>query len=465
MFSATCLTPLNNLLAFQPPHPTLQPYLEELLLEFIFTPEIIFPRIPGKPSKASSKELTALLEPLKSQTNGRIQLFRLAIVPQPRRNKPDMETVEALVQAVIPLSYARTSPGIFTGLLELLVENDINLPSETLSLIVDEASGLASGRVRDVRWRLIDLALKLDFDIFLGGSNQRRRGNLIHAIGHASDGNNDQILKTLEALIESYAKARNLGGFIEMWAKELQSRAALWESDAVAKMVGDRLEKNLSAFQIERIFKEACEAGSDLNWVLIDALLRGVRTDATEAKIKKYLPKVVDTAETSTSGWRRWRVLLRVIQIDNTAVDQGFIQRVKPSAKEDVDPRETLFFKELQIALSGSNGVSPPEDALAIALPSTSSAPWTGSVNDISNRNLCLALNTGYVNNWLESIEHIGSLPAKEEFVDRFLDSALHSKDNEKSLITARDLWLGMLANGEFFELPTLKGKYLICFT
>jgi len=369
------------------------------------------------------------------------------------------------VQAIIPLSYARTSPGIFTDLLELLVENDVNLPSETLSLIIDETSGLASGRMRDVRWRLIDLALKLDFDIFLGGSNQRRMANLIHAIGHASNGNNDRILKTLEALIESFAKARNLGGFIEMWAGELQSQAALWESDAVAKMVGDRLEKNLSAFQIEKIFKEACEAGPDLNWVLIDVLLRGVRTGATEAKINKYLPKVVNIAEASTSGWRRWRVLLRVIQIDKTAVDQGFIQRVKPSAKEDIDPRETLFFKEFQIALSGGNGVSPPEDALEVVLPSTSGAPWTGSVNDISSQNLCLALNTGYVNNWLESIEHIGSLPAKEEFIDRFLDMALHSKENEKSLITARDLWLSMLGNEEFFELPTLKGEYLIGFS
>lgn len=369
------------------------------------------------------------------------------------------------MQAIIPLSYARTSPEIFTDLLELLVENDVNLSSETLSHIVDETSGLASGRMRDVKWRLIDLALKLDFDIFLGRSNQRRGGNLIHAIGHASvDDDNDQILKTLEALIESYAKARNLGGFIEIWAKELQSRTALWESDSVARMVGDRLEKNLSAFQIEKVFKEACEAGSDLNWVLIDALLRGVRTEATEAKIKKYLPKVVNTAETSTSGWRRWRVLLRVIQIDRAAVDQGFTQRVKPSVKKEVDPRETLFFKEFQIALSGGNGVSPPEDALAVALPSASGARWTGSVKDISNQNLSLALNMGYVNNWLESIEHIGSLPAKEEFIDRFFDMALHSKDNEKSLITARGLWLGMLADEEFFELPTLKGKYLIGF-
>lgn len=369
------------------------------------------------------------------------------------------------MQAIMPLSYAKTSPEIFTDLLELLVENGVNLSSETLSLIVDETSGLASGRMRDVKWRLIDLALKLDFDIFLGRSNQRRGGNLIHAIGHAgADDNNDQILKTLEALIESYAKARNLGGFIEIWAKELQSRAALWESDSVARMVGDRLEKNLSAFQIEKIFKEACEAGLDINWVLIDVLLRGVRTEATEAKIKKYLPKVVNTAETSASGWRRWRVLLRVIQIDKTAIDQGFTQRVKPSVKEEVDPRETLFFKEFQIALSDGNGVSPPEDALALALPSASDARWTGSVKDISNQNLSLALNMGYINNWLESIEHIGSLPAKEEFIDRFFDMALHSKDNEKSLITARGLWLGMLADEEFFELPTLKGKCLICF-
>ncbi|KAG0637847.1 hypothetical protein HOY80DRAFT_888893 [Tuber brumale] len=467
VFSTTCLAPVNNLLAFQPPQPTLQPYLEELLLEFIFTPGVIFPSTPGKPSKASSTELTALMEPLKSQTTGRIQLFRLAIGPQLRRSKPDIETVEALMQAIIPFSYAKTSPEIFADLLELLVENNVDLSSETLSLIVDETSGLASGRARDVRWRLIDLALKLDFDIFLGRNNQRRGDNLIHVIGRAGvGGNNEQILKTLEALIESYAKARNLGGFIEIWVKELRSQAALWEDDAVAKMIGDRLERNLSEFQIEKLFKEACEAGSDLNWVLIDALLRGVRTEATESKIKKYLPEVVSAAEKSTGGWRRWRVLLRVIQIDKTAVDQGFIQRVKPGAKKAVDPQETLFFKEFQIALSGCNGVSSPEDALNLALPSTSSdGGWTGSVKDINNMSLCLALNTGFVNNWLESIEHIGSLTAKEKFIDNFLDMALRTEDNEKSLITARGLWLNMLADGEFFELPTLKGKYSITST
>ncbi|PWW77915.1 hypothetical protein C7212DRAFT_356767 [Tuber magnatum] len=453
--------PNSKKATFQPPQPTLQPYLEELLLKFIFTPEIIFPSTPGKPSKASSKELTALMEPLKSQTTGRIQLFRLAIGSQLRRSKPDVETVEALIHAIIPFSYTKTCPEIFTDLLELLVENNINLSSETLSLIVDETSGLASGGAWDVRWRLIDLALKLDFDIFLGRSNQGRGDNLIHAIGRVGVGdNNEQMLRTLEALIESYAKARNLGGFIEIWVRELQSRAALWGNDVVGKMIGDRLEKSLSGFQIEKIFKEACEASSDPNWVLIDALLRGVRTEATEAKIKKYLPKVVSTAEVSTSGWRRWRALLRVIQIDKTAVDQEFIQRVKPSARKDVDPRETLFFKELQIALTGGNGVSPPEDALDVTLPSTGGARWTGSVKDINNQNLCLALNTGFINNWLESIEQSGSLPAKEKFIDHFLDMALHTKDNEELLITARSLWLNMLANEEFFELLTLKGKY-----
>ncbi|RPA95951.1 hypothetical protein L873DRAFT_1696063 [Choiromyces venosus 120613-1] len=463
IFSTTCLMPVNNLLAFQPPQPTLQPYLEELLLEFIFTPEIIFPSTPGKPSKASSKELMALMEPLKSQTTGRVQLFRLAIGPQLRRSKPDIETVEALMQAVVPLSYAKTSPQIFTEVLELLVENNINLSSETLSLIVDETSGLASGRARDVKWRLIDLALKLDFDIFLGGSNQRRGDNLIHAIGHASvDDNNEQILKTLKVLIESYAKARNLAGFIELWAKELRSRAALWENDAVAKMVGDRLEKGLSSFQIEKVFKQACEAGSDLDWVLIDALLRGVRTEVTEAKIKRFLPNIVDAAEACKNGWRRWRVLLRVIQIDRAVVDQGFSQRVKPSAKKNVDPREILFFKEFQIALSGANTVSPVDDALGVPLPSDGVAHWTGSVKDINNQNLCLALNTGFANNWLESIEHIRSLPAKEKFIDHFLDMALHTKDDEKSLISAQGIWLNMLADGEFFELPTLKGGYLM---
>ncbi|CAZ84056.1 unnamed protein product [Tuber melanosporum] len=457
---------LFRALAFQPPQPTLQPYLEGLLLEFIFTPRVIFPSTPGKPSKASSTELMALMEPLKSQTTGRIQLFHLAIGPQLRRSKSDIETVETLMQAIIPFSYAKKSPELFADLLELLVENNIDLSSETLSLIVDETSGLASGRARDVRWRLIDLALKLDFDIFLGRNNQRRGDNLIHAIGHAGVGdNNEQILKTLEALIESYAKARNLGGFIEIWVKELRSQAALWEDDAVAKMIGDRLEKNLSSFQIENIFKEVCEAGSDLNWVLIDALLRGVRTEATEAKIKKYLPKLVSAVEVSTGGWRRWRVLLRVIQIDKTAVDQGLIQRVKPGTKRDVDPQETLFFKEFQIALSGCIGVSSPEDALDLALPSTSGTGWTGSVKDINNMNLCLALKTGFVNNWLESIEHIGSLPVKERFIDHFLDMALRTKDSEKSLITARSLWLNMLADGEFFELPTLKSKYSISFT
>ncbi|RPB05005.1 hypothetical protein L873DRAFT_1071367 [Choiromyces venosus 120613-1] len=123
----------------------------------------------------------------------------------------------------------------------------------------------------------------------------------------------------------------------------------------------------------------------------------------------------------------RGRGFLRMIQTDRAVVGQGFSQQAKPSAKRSVGPHEMLFFKKFQIALSGANTLSLVDDALDVPLPSDVVAHWTGSVKDVNNQNLSLALHTGFANTWLESIEHRGRLPAKEKFIDHCMDMALHT--------------------------------------
>lgn len=369
---------------------------------------------------------------------------------------PDPEIVGATFSAIATISDSST---VTTALLKVLVETGTTIYSETLAGIVDQISDLPGGEGRSVRWDVVGLALKLDFDIFLGTQDQLRCTQLFEAFNNITLGASEeaQALETIELLVDGYTKARDLSGFITIWTNQLKSPHSLfWENDVLAEMVSCRLEMALSPGQIEKLVKTASELGSETDWVVIDALLRGVRTEETEDRLKPLLPLLAKRIESCESGWRRWRALLRVLHIDRTAIDPGLSVGTRPrEGTEEYSPAEELLSCEFWIAFSDKYA----EKCVKVAIDSLGDAEggWDGSISGITAQNLGLALAMGLTSGWLQSIERVLDVEIKERFADRSLDAAL-AAGGEGSTVTAKLVWQRMLANEEFYECPSLKG-------
>lgn len=369
---------------------------------------------------------------------------------------PDPEIVRATFSAIATISDSST---VTTALLKVLVETGTTIYSETLAGIVDQISDLPGGEGRSVRWDVVELALKLDFDIFFGTQNQLRCTQLFEAFNNITLGASEeaQALETIELLVDGYTKARDLSGFITIWTNRLKSPHSLfWENDVLAEMVSCRLEMALSPGQIEKLVKAASELGSETDWVVIDALLRGVRTEETEDRLKPLLPLLAKRLESCESGWRRWRALLRVLHIDRTAIDPGLSVGTRPrEGTEEYSPAEELLSCEFWIAFSDKYA----EKCVKVAIDSLGDAEggWDGSISGITAQNLGLALAMGLTSGWLQSIERVLDVEIKERFADRSLDAAL-AAGGEGSTVTAKLVWQRMLANEEFYECPSLKG-------
>lgn len=442
--------------------------IERLIAEFIFFQEVISGSGP-KPTK-SSRDLKPLVEPLKAQREDLPHIFRIGIISQTKKIKSDTDAIEAIFDSIISGvlgirsltdNMVDSDAEIILKILEVLVDTSTNLSSETLARHVDCISNLSSRERGSVRWGVVRVALILDFDIFLGKGNDLRKSRLIDALTRA--GWDDGIIsKVLELLIDSFVKARDLEGFVRLWMQELckeEARGGIWESDRVAILFADRMEKALLAGQIDGILRAACR---DESWVVVDAVLRGVRREDTEDKLESSLLKIAESVSGGDAEWKGWRALARALQIGK-GLTRGAQQKALEIMKKYAvgttkdQAKQALFASE---ALMSCSDIETQTKVLRIAIQAMKSTQrgWSGSIDDVDEGTLGVAMVIGFTGRWLEVVELV-SADIRAGFVDEFLDMAMREMAEGGNKHTmSRSLWLKMLSREVFYEYPALKG-------
>lgn len=444
--------------------------IDLLITEFIFSHESIFPVSTSGIHMAnpSPKDLSSLVSPLKARKESLPYIFKVGIISQARKRTLNSDTVEVMFNSIISGALgidsltnviADSDLEIITDMLKVLVEMGTTISSERLAGIVDSLSNLSPRKKGEVRWNIIELALQLDYDIFLGKGNELRASKLIDTLTQNWQGKGI-VFNVIELLMNGFTRARDLEGFANIWVSELRKEeCGVWANDEVSKLFGDRMEKGLLAEQINRILRTAFQKES---WVVIDAVLRGVRREATEDKIRSSLMDIVKSVSKDGPGWRGWRSLVRAIQIDKGLihnVQRKALKAMKSSAPGTTQDRarETIFITQLLI---DSKDLDVLEEVVNMVVETMKTAQrgWDGCVDDIDEQNLGVALLTGLTSRSLGAFE-IVSFDVRTRFVDQFLNMAASGIIGDAgNTITGRSLWRGMLSIGAFFEYPALKG-------
>lgn len=479
LFSSSCLVPATRLITTPYSPDWLRAEMDQLIAEFIFSHEAIFPTSNSgiKAVEPSPKDLKPLVAPLTAQKESLPHIFKIGIISQTRKRMPDPDTVEAIFNSIISGALGVDSPSrdttnsdleIIMEMLEVLVDTGTTISLEVLSRLVDSISNLSPSDQGPVRWNIVEVALKLDFDIFLGKGNEARASRLTDTLTKNSQ-DEGIVFKVIELLMDGFAKARDLEGFARIWISELSKKeSGVWENDKVAKLFADRMEMGLLAEQIDRILRTAHQEES---WVVIDAVLRGVRREVTEDKIRGSLLRITESVSKGRPGWRGWRALVRVLQIDKGLLRNVQSKALKVMKKSTASTtrdraRETLFASE---ALMVSMDIDIHAEVINVAVEAMKNVRegWNGCVGDIHEGNLGVALATGFTCRWLGVFELV-SPDVRTKFVDEFLNMATRNVAGDASKnITGSTVWRRMLGSGMFYEYSALKGWFnsFACFT
>lgn len=448
--------------------------LEQLLAEFIFPHEILFTTGLGT-TELSSKDLKPLLGPLKAQKDGLSNIFRIAIISHTKRRKPDSTIVEVIFESItsailgilFPIKTINTKDAeIVMSLLEVLIETGTSISSNTIAELVDGISNLSHNNTSSVvRWDIIAVALRLDFDIFLGKGNEERALKLFSSLTNNFT-DQETVYEVMKLLIDGFVKARDLGGFVNIWIAELRkdgARDGVWESDRVAKLFSLRIEASLLPGQIENVLKTAIQENS---WVVIDGLLRGVKREDTHIKIRPLLNKITDRILDGEVGWRGWRALVRGLQIESGLANgkQGkILKRLKKyvECETNDDARRALFIGE--VLMDNADGEGQAEViCVFIKVMKSTTRSWDRSLGDINLENLGIAIVLGVIGRWMTVLERARS-DIRTGFVDEFLSMAIENDTAQKAGdLTGRILWRSMLVRGVSYENPSLKGLFFI---
>lgn len=472
LFSTSCLIPATRLILIPWTPSYVRSEIEQLIAEFVFSDEVLFP-VSGsgiKSTKPTSADLKLLVEPLRLQKESLPQIFKIGITSQARKRKPDSDIVEAIfnsitvgAQVIEPLTgaIAESDAEILIKIMGVLVETGTMVTSETFATLIDGVSKLSDIHQVPVRWDIVEVALKLDFDVFLGRGNEIRLSRLIGALNRDKQ-DQGRPIKVVQLLIDSFVKARDLEGFVKIWAQELskqEARGGIWESDEVANLFAGRMEEALLAAQIDNILRIAYQEES---WVVIDAVLRGVRREDTEDKIRTSLLRIPEILSNGDAGWRGWRALVRALQIEKSLardIQATVLKAMKKSATGATgdQAKETLFAGE--VLMEGAD-ISGQTEALEVAVGAMKDAQkgWNGCFADVNGENLGVAMVIGFTARWLGVVELVSS-NARTRFADEFLNMAMGRtiEEGNKDII-GRTAWYGMLGRDLFYEYPALKG-------
>jgi hypothetical protein len=465
---------------------SLKTTLENMVAEYVFHTEILFPVTAGQKQssvKPSTKELTpllALLKPADIAMSGTSEeptnmpslplLFRIAINSQSRkRSKPDPAVVEVLFTALLSVvpgldleSEASSAGGdIIASLLQVLIETGTALSSATLSRIITKFAYLTSKDSALVRWSLVETVLEIDFDTFLHPSVAELTAQLFSALSHASP--SDQVSRVLRLVVDGFVKARDVTGFVERWTEQLSSgvEGDVWRSDSLARVFAPIVEDSLTTPQVVKTIDSLREKKQ---WIILDAVLRGLRREETETQLLATgtLAAVVDSAR-SDDDWRAWRLLVRIGNIKPQLLlptISNAVQVVKAGKKW----KEAMFASEVLIQLSedtdNQDALKGAEVVVDLAAERLNKAKaWDGKIASLGKSSFGIALAMAITGGHLGILEKVdGSY--RKKFVDSLLSAALAAKASS-GLAETRQVLQALVKRADLYEYPAVKEALL----
>lgn len=440
-------------------------------------------------AEALKNELCSLLSPLEglaaaSTTSGSVRnLMKIGIqkIMQGSTGKlTKTETVGSIFEALLTVllgikfngdmatgqhTFSKADADIIHSLLTVISENGLSISDDSLRSIVTLTANLPRSRNQDVkfavdvRWPIIELALTLDFDTFVISQSTSLLDRLVYAISASwecpphgltteQQTKRQSLLRIFKLLLEGFLKARDLDGFLAFWRNELETLStmegsgrvftSIWTDEAAIAMLSNALERGYTPIKVDKVVAAYAEslsqAGNLPDLIILSALLRGVRREETEEKLKTtgtlsrlltVLADGVHKESTSYVLWPAWQAVHQAIQLD------GSLLHSHPSSEQIVEDAlaslnrfvvtQTMESEALPEALAcleiifaslackhGDEGVKGSTVDLAIrkffSEPSFDER-WDGSILSLTSKNVPLAALIVIVKKWLKTIE------------------------------------------------------------
>jgi hypothetical protein len=463
----------------------LKSILESMVAEYIFAPEILFSTSQNKQApKPSTKEIVPLLATLKQQDMDTEPsnsspflpaLFRIAITSQSqgRNAKPDSSVVQVLFDALLTAiphhldiessgkAVSATDANTIAALFQVLVDTGTALSSATLSRIVSNYAHLTSGS-DDVRWSLVETALRIDFDTFLHPSVANLTSELFMALSEAAL--SDDVKRVMSLVVDGFVKARDVMGFVERWKALLKSSnnlGSIWRSDDLSRSFSNIVETALTSAQISKLATCLVE---EQQWIIADSIFRGIRREETEMRLLTdgVFEVVVGIARQDKRDWKAWRLLVRIANMQSDMV-LSLIDDALEIVKLHECWKRTIFASQVLMHIAEDHDDNTALDGIQFIINLAAQGleklkQWDGridSVDDMGTFGAAIAL--VLIGDHLGSLEKVTD-DCREQFVDELLRAALASNTSSNSFVDARIVYQSMVSRQELYEFPALKG-------
>lgn len=276
---------------------------------------------------------------------------------------------------------AQDYPLAIKQMLEILVVHKINLGTATLGRVLMQVSQILNTKPDQVNWHIVGLCLKIDSDTFVN-PNDTDRGSIssirtpnkflaalftrLNDLSDLSQKARGETLtmvlrNVLVPLVEGFAHARDLIGFIRYWRSNLaqcrksttesspqpatngsskepsthvRNTQCIWEHEGLSQAVAGLVESHLTVGLVETILQEAHTAVEfaktisdpnawstfSVNLVILDCVFNGCTNENTISKLSMTIQSTyvallgLCTAENIpvTLRWRVWRCIATI---------------------------------------------------------------------------------------------------------------------------------------------------------
>lgn len=309
-------------------------------------------------------------------------------------------------------SPAKTSLTVLEKLLEIGISSKIDIDASILENIVSTYSGIVSKEPKKVNWKLVELCLKLDPNVFLKPSPGKEKGNLrpaehgidflaplltsmtslgLRTLKEVSVPYRNLLSDIVVPLAAAFAHARGLNRFIEHWQEQLRiyednqrvstTDMTIWEDEELLHLVARLLEPSLTTGQMENTFHSAyvdleqrfAFGGDDMAtgpWsssVIIECIVDGCTKETATDELSRTAQLVYNLSlrflqklpyQAAKLRWRLWRVTASI-----RSHWSGVFNSRKVSGAEAAVERRALG-KALDTLLRSTGLVWPAHDCM-----------------------------------------------------------------------------------------------------
>lgn len=393
-FSIYCTLPLLSLRDSLSALPTMSAELEQLVARNII--------LPAKAAKAANEESTLLADLTKlsiiSDSRNAAYLFDVAIrSTQPqisrRRSNVDeawLQTVFSTLLAAMPRKRAEQNAKALSSMMRSSNDHKVVLNLEVLRAVAQE---FALCSPHECEWELLGLTIKLDPNVFLipvetdqESLLQRMFDKIAVATLHESWSSVEAVVvnDVLIPLMQAFAQARNLVGFIHNWhgqihraiKEEISSSPCPWEDSRMLEALKPLLEASLSVHQIRQMLAWLSEQDSshmEATLVITEAVSAAISSEEYVDAVGVKCYHVIFGKENRIRSdnkyyWRTLRTITNTISFGSTVIKNEIAELWSSNAAP---------FKQFSSYALGSDNKLVTDSATSFEVWKLASTAWS----------------------------------------------------------------------------------------